>query len=55
MAGTSKDVDLPPIEEKRLVDLNLDLLSLMAGSRPQENAMSEEEDDTQTLEKNSRY
>lgn len=54
-ARPSKEVDLLSIEEKKLVDLNLELLRLKSESETQGNAMPEEEDDTPTLEKSSKH
>lgn len=43
-----------PIEEENLDDLDLDLLEVKSDSETQENTMSEE-DDTPKLGKNSKY
>lgn len=50
-AGPSTKVDLLPIGEERLGDLDLDLLRLKPNSESEESAISKEIDDTSTLEK----
>lgn len=42
-------------EEEKLVNLNLDLVWLKAANDMQGSLMSEEKDDTSTLEKNFKY
>lgn len=53
-AGLRREVDLLPTEEK-LGDFDLDRLGLRSDSETQGSAMSEEEDNTLTLENSSKH
>lgn len=50
-AGSSEEMELLPIEEEELDDLGVDPQGSMADNK--ESAMSEEEDETTTIEKSS--